>query len=451
MNIVHIFCDELRQDALECYGNPAGTMHTPNIDFLAKNGSLFENCFCNSPVCVPSRVSILTGLYPEDTNVYHNEAALASYELRHPLMTFPEVLCKNGYHTANFGKTHLPQQMHPFEWDDPTGSDMRLGLTQEEINDMDLLSPAGKRVLAIAGLYPEKTYMPEELTTKALEWMGKQTNPYYVRISYLQPHTPVILKRGYEKIYEGYPFSGKLEDISELSKFEQAFAGVLGGKDLSEEERIRAKVYYYGMVCWVDDQVGRIIDFLQKDMENTIIIFNADHGALRGECQCLSKQIFNRACQAVPLIICDPRRPGGERISKLCSNIDIARTIFGLLGIETPESFKGVDLLKEEEETVYATIGFGEPDSYALSMMKMGRAENGEGWPRRGCIREGCYRLDMTIKQNGRFVDENQEDVFFVDTSVCPEENRNMFGQVRYQDIITQLRDKLRNHCRKIS
>ena len=107
-NIVYFFCDELRQDALGCYGNPAGPMRTPNIDAIARRGYLFENCFCNSPVCVPSRTSLMTGLYPEDTGVYNNEAAVSTFTLPAPVITFPEVLRKAGYHTANFGKTHLP-------------------------------------------------------------------------------------------------------------------------------------------------------------------------------------------------------------------------------------------------------------------------------------------------------------------------------------------------------
>ena len=148
-NVVYIFCDELRQDALGCYGNPAGPMKTPNIDSIARRGILFENCFCNSPVCVPSRASLLTGLYPEDTAVYHNEAAFPTFELPRAVTTFPEVLAQAGYRTANFGKTHLPAQMRPFQLDDQDGSKMNMGLTAEEYGAM----PAGileqrKRVAA---------------------------------------------------------------------------------------------------------------------------------------------------------------------------------------------------------------------------------------------------------------------------------------------------------------
>ena len=448
MNIIHIFCDELRQDALECCGNPVGHMYTPNIDSIAEKGYLFDNCFCNSPVCVPSRTSMLTGLYPEDTGVYHNEGALSPFVMPRQVDTYPEVLCRAGYRTASFGKTHIPRQMHPFEVEDPAGGEMNLGLTPGEMNAIDKLSPGGNSFLCIAGLYPEKNYGPEQVTANALEWMTKQSEPYYVRFSYLQPHTPVIVKRGYESVYEGYPFSGALPDISGLSRFEQEFASILRAKDLKEEELVRSKVYYYGMVHWVDDQVGQILAFLRDRGEDAIIIINSDHGALRGECQGLSKQIFHRSAHAVPLIIYDPRRPGGKRISQLCSNIDLARTLFGMLGIEAPAQFKGVDLFTNTApETVYATIGFGEVDSFALPMIRLGRFENDGGWPRRACIRQGTYRLDMTIRQDGRYVGEDQEDIFFVDTAICQDEDRNMANEPLLREVVAPLRRELRNHC----
>ena len=452
-NVVYIFCDELRQDALGCYGNPAGPMKTPNIDSIARRGVLFENCFCNSPVCVPSRASLLTGLYPEDTAVYHNEAAFPTFELPRAVTTFPEVLAQAGYRTANFGKTHLPAQMHPFQLDDQDGSKMNMGLTAEESQTLETVNPASALKFNLASQYPEgKDYYPEHVTRNALSWISQQTEPFFVRVSYLQPHNPIILKRGYEKLYAEYPFSRELPDISQLSEFEKSFAAVCGMESLTSEELHRIKAYYYGLAAWVDDQVGEILRCLKERglLENTILIVNADHGALRGESRGLGKHLFQRASQAVPLIIADPDMgPGqqGARVKNICSNIDLARTLLGLLGVPVPAQFKGCDLFSGQyPQEVFATIGFGEADSYAFPLVRAGRLPGDRGWPRRACIRTQRYRLDISSRIDAVYTNEENEDLFFVDTQVCPEEDRNMADCPEYAQIVSQLRGRLREH-----
>jgi arylsulfatase A-like enzyme len=110
-DIIWIYCDELRTDALGCYGNTRIDPHTPNLDRLAQSGVRFTNNFCNAPVCVASRCSTLSGLYPEDTGVYNNEGAWPNFRLPRRLNTFPHVFAQNGYTTASFGKTHVPPEM----------------------------------------------------------------------------------------------------------------------------------------------------------------------------------------------------------------------------------------------------------------------------------------------------------------------------------------------------
>ena len=350
-NVVYLFCDELRQDALGCYGNSAVPVRTPNIDSIAAQGVLFENCFCNSPVCVPSRTSLLTGLYPEDTGVYHNEASLPNFSLSRDVTTFPQVLAQAGYHTANFGKTHLPRPMKPFQVDVRDGSDMSLGLTREESRALPQINSNPALRFNLASVYPEgKEYGPETVTRNAVSWIQAQHEPFFVRVSYTQPHNPIILKRGYELLYADQPFPDALPDISQLSDFERAFAAVVTLDTLSPEQLRMIQAYYYGLVRWVDDQVGEILECLrQKDLlKDTILIINADHGALRGECRGVGKHIFHRASQGVPLIIADPDMSDaqkGSRVKQICSNIDLARTIFGLLDILAPAQFKGCDLL----------------------------------------------------------------------------------------------------------
>lgn len=451
-NILMIFCDELRQDALGCYGNPAGPMRTPHIDSLADRGTLFENCFCNSPVCVPSRASLMTGLYPEDTAVYNNEAAFPSFRLDQVPICFPEVLAENGWRTASFGKTHLPPELEPFEVNVGAGGEMTLGLSRQEVQAIPRISPRGKFSFNAASLYPEgKDYYPETVTRNALEWMAQQEGPFFARVSYVQPHSPIIVKRGYEKIYDDLPFSGKLPDVSGLSEFERGFGEIIDLNTLSEEEIVQIKRYYYGMVAWIDDEVGKILAFLKDHGldEKTIVILSADHGALRGECRGLGKHVFNRASHAVPLIISVPGEEGGIRRTELCSNIDLPRTIFGLLDVEPPEQFKGTDLFASAaEQTVFSTIGYGESFSHAFPNRRLGSAPGKQGWPRRSCIRRGSYRLDLNTRLDGAPVrTPEEEDLFFVDCSICPAEGQNMAADPAYAEIVAELRAALLAHA----
>ena len=449
-NIVHIFCDELRPDALGCYGNPFFRPDTPNIDMIAEHGTLFEDCMCNSPVCVPSRASILTALYPEETGIYDNEAAYPQFHTPGKFMTFPEVLAENGYLTASFGKTHIPQDMKPFWFENQEGSDMTLGLTREQIRSLEKVSPKNFGFNA-ASLYPEDLpYQPEKVTENALEWMKEHENdPYYIRISILQPHTPIILKRGYEKVYEDAALTGDLPDTSHLSEFEKAFAKAVGIESITPENRRKMKIYYYGLVKWIDDEVGKVLAYLKDSglLEKTILAVGADHGALRGECRGLGKHIFHKASQAVPLIISDGWQAEGKRVSGLCSNIDFARTILETADVPVPDQFHGVNLLKDElPGEVYSTKGFGDVNCYAFPNRMLGTLSETEFWPRRTCIRTGNYRLDMNIRINGRYCTPEQEDIFFTDCSLYPDEDMNLADREEYQEVIRELREKVLAH-----
>lgn len=453
-NIVYILSDEMRQDALGCYGNPFGKMKTPHIDSIAEMGTLFENCYCNSPICVPSRVSLLTGLYPEDTAAYDNEAAAPDFRLPVNVTTFPEVLAQAGYRTANFGKTHVTPDLHPFQLDEQKGSEMHMGLSRKEIQVLPRVKPRQGISMNLASLYPEEKpdYYPEVITRNAISWLKEQqaSQPFFLRVSYTQPHSPIILKRGYETLYEDYPFDTALPDISQLSEFEKALAYAVHMDTLTPEEIHKAKVHYYGLAAWVDDQVGEILRCLRKQnlLETTIVIFGADHGALRGECRCLGKHIYNRASQAVPLIIADPdQMQKGKRIKHICSNIDLARTLLTLVGVPVPAQFKGCNLFAGKyPDAVYATKGFGESDSCAFPNRQLGRLPDGRGWPRRACIRTERYRLDLNIRIDGTYTTEAEEDLYFVDTQVCPDEDRNMASLPEYTQIVADLRRQLKAH-----
>ena len=442
LNYVYIFCDELRTDVLSCYNE--NTIDTPNIDRIAKNGLLFDQCYCNSPVCVPSRFSILTSQYPEKTGVYHNEAAYPTFHLKKEWETFPEVFAKHGYSTASFGKTHIPNKKNAvFQYNDESGGEMNLGISGEKLTNV--LRPEGSFKTILAADYPPKQkYYPEVVTENALNWIGKQDQPFFARISYLQPHTPIIVKKEFVDKLVDVEFSGEITDY-ETSLFEKCFKDICDIKNMKSEDAKKMRKYYKALVLWLDQEVGKILSYLEsKDLiDNTVIVFNADHGASRGENGALAKQTFAPQSHKVPLIIsCNGKILPGIK-HDICEGIDIGPTLLLLSNIEVPCEFQGIDLLREKKEFSYSTCGYGEVNSFAFPNKRQGKYLNGQGWPRRACIRTNRYRLDMNVKRDGKFI---KDDVFFCDIQKYPLEDINLVNNDEYQDIIKQLYDKLCRH-----
>lgn len=458
-NIIYIYCDELRTDALGSYGNEYAEIKTPNIDRIAKMGVKFENCFCNSPVCVPSRVCNLTGLYPEDIGVYHNEAALQKFHLDRKYDTLPEVFTRNGYSTANFGKVHLPQDLFRdnkgntiFNYSNAKGSKM-MHIKRSELKIM--IAPqgfkTGRRMSIIGGRFSgDKHYPPEKVTNNTLEWLKKETGPYFVRVSYLQPHTPVLTPPPYDTLYNGENFPKIIEYKGELSEFERSFAQVVNAAGMTNKEIYLAHVYYYGLVAWIDAQIGKIFEFLESSgqFENTIIVFSADHGVSLGENGCYAKQIYAPQVHRVPLLIAGPNiKSKGEIREDICESLDLPKTLFNLAGIETPEQFKGRDLFSSNPpEAVYSTIGFGFSSSFTFPMRLHGNYLNGNGWPRRACIRTNEFRLDKTVRMNGKTIQKEKEDLFLVNWKDDPKENNNLAKDPNWKDILEKLSTMLDEH-----
>jgi choline-sulfatase len=448
-NFIWIYCDELRADALGCYGNRYAELETPHIDSIADSGIRFENCFCNSPVCVPSRTSLLSGLYPEDTGVYHNEGFWSQFRLDTLPRLIPEVFADHGYMTANFGKVHIPHQLQPWKHSEPgrIGS----GFAPKRDQALSAFHPPGIPV-SIGGRYPANVpYPPEKNTDNALEWLAQAEEPYFARISYLQPHTPVFPPPPCDTLYLDAAFPERFEENVNGSLFERHFADVVRGKELSGEEVFLAQVYYYGLVAWLDAQVGRVLDFLRAagKLENTVLMFGADHGASLGEGGGrYEKHTYAPEVHRVPLLISWPGTiPSNQVRTDISECLDCGRTLFSLAGIKAPDQFKGRDLLSTAApEAVYATIGFGFPDSRIFPNLGVGEYVDGHGWPRRSCIRTAHYRLDKNVRLNGQPTDRSQEDIFLADVTTDPDEQNNLASDPRYEEIVNKLSGMLDQH-----
>ena len=449
-NIIWIYCDELRTDALSCYGNPHTDVQTPHIDSLAETGIRFDNCFCNSPVCVASRASILTALYPEDTGIYHNEAVWPNYQFDQTPLTWPGVLAEQGYDSANFGKVHVPSTLQPWQYSETVGSGMREFFNDIDPATLEIIRTPGMPTM-VGGRYPgDRPYPANKVTDNALAWLSQQDGPYLARLSYLQPHTPVFPPPPYDTLYQTVPFPDAVTDNSRLSQFEQAFGSVVRADEMPAEDMVRAKAAYYGLVGWIDEQVGRVLAYLRQtgQLEKTIIIFESDHGASHGEGGRYQKQTFAPESQRVPRLLSWPGTiPGGQVRADISKSLDLARTLFALCGLDAPNQFKGRDLLNDPPpEAVYSTIGYGFGSSRAFPNLGVGEVSPGHGWPRRSCIRTQRYRLDKTIRVNGQPVSDADADLFLADMQADPQEGINLAADPTLSEIVTDLSARIDAH-----
>ncbi len=456
-DIVWIYCDELRTDALGCYGNPHLKPHTPNIDRLAAGGVRFINNFCNSPVCVSSRCCVLSGLYPEDTGVYNNEGAWNNFRLPRRVLTFPRVFADNGYATANFDKIHVARGMYPgecpendiFQFHDGTGGDMNFWQHLGKQAVQMIRPPSGGMN---GGIYPEGApYPPDSVTENALRWIDETDTPFMVRISILQPHTPVLPPAKYVKLLEGQDPGLPSCSLERLSAFERRVAAIHALDRMPPEELRAARLHYYALVSWIDDQIGRVLDYLENNgrLESTIIVFGSDHGNPIGDTGAFEKHTFTPSVHRVPLLI---SRPGsiasGQERNDICDSLDIGKTLFAMAGINAPNQFRGRNLFSDPSpDAIYSTIGFGQIGSKMGPNGGRGEWYGGKGWPRRSCIRTGRYRLDKNILIDGRKPDTEDEDLFMADVVSDPAEMTNLAGDPQYSGLIHELSVALERHA----
>ena len=456
-NIVWIYCDELRTDALNCYGNPQLQVHTPNLDRLASTGVRFTNNFCNSPVCVSSRCCTLTGLYPENTGVYNNEGAWKNFQLPTRPLTFPRVFAQQGYATANFGKIHVARGMYPgegpgddiFQHHDGTGGNMAIWQHLGEQAVQMVRSPNGGMN---GGVYPDNApYPPDSVTENALRWIDKTDVPFFVRISLLQPHTPVLPPAKWVKLLDGQDPGLPSFAFEGLSAFEQRVAAIHGIEGMRPEDLRSARLHYYALVSWIDAQVGRVLNYLEKrgSAERTLIVFGADHGTPLGDTGAFEKHTFTPSVHRVPLLVTWPGTLAARQVrDDICDSLDIARTFFAAARIDAPNQFKGRNLFADPPpEAIYSTIGFGQPDSKMGPNGGRGKWVDGRGWPRRSCIRTSRYRLDKNMLLDGRKPEPKDVDIFLADVVSDPEEMTNLAADPQLTDVVQKLSHALDTHA----
>lgn len=361
-NVLLIMCDQLPVHALGCYGHPF--IRTPHIDRLARDGARFLNAFAQNPVCCPSRASQLSALYPSNHGVGDN---MANLEAAHPYARFlVDDFADAGYVTAHVGKWHCARNPHHTRWDEfhfleesipawPQNALRRFDLGPNAVFYGDLLH---------AGTHPcsAENTGPARITDRALDFLDRFAyHPFFLRVSYLAPHSPVLAPRPYDTMYDpaDVTLPPPLDDPAELDRRPAAVrdyaarchraraASAPAGK--SEDALRRHIACSLGLISHVDDQIGRLLDRLRDlDLErNTLVIFTADHGAFWGELGLVEKSCVTmyRSLLQVPLLMRLPGRiPAGREIRGFAEVVDTLPTALDLAGVSLQHQVNGRSL-----------------------------------------------------------------------------------------------------------
>ena len=447
-NILWIQCDEIRADALSCYhDNPWGRPDTPSVQRVADRGIVFANAFCPSPVCMPSRGCELTSQHATTLGVYHNVTKRLRETLHPDLswLTWPRVLRDHGYRAVNVGKSHVVG----YEvWDESVGCRQYPNpreLVEEQREELGLAVVPGIELI-VGGTYPgdTETWMTRDLTRMALGKLDELMaggQPWLLRVSYVMPHTPVLAPPPFDALHPESAFGmdpardGAHEGTS---AYERWVAETQRSGEMSPHEVARARATYFGLVAALDREFAQL---LARVPDDTVVLITGDHGTMLGEQGLWQKQVFHRKVHQIPFVLAAPGLRPGRRMENV-DLLDVGPTVLGLCSIDAPEDFVGRDLLagKPRGRDVFSAFGYGDEGGYLYEALF-----RGPHCPRRLCIRSGPYRLDLSIRRDGRPLEADGQDLFFCDTRTDPAERRNAAADPAHAATVRDLRARLLN------
>jgi arylsulfatase A-like enzyme len=431
-NILLILTDQQRWDSLGCYG--ADWVDTPNLDRLAREGVIFDNCYVNNTVCTPSRASIWTGKELPGHGVYRLYDELPREEVH-----FTRRLQEAGYRTALYGKLHTSgrlfeaHQRHPtdgfdeYEWgleasihlDSPFNGYSRW-LQEKHPEFFRELSDRGRDVLH----HPREVHFTHWAAERTIDFIRRVAGgepdsgqaPFFCCMSVFDPHNP----------YEDYPQEmlrhvrrkGMPERLADLRRDrpegierERAHSYLGNFASFSEDEIAAMRLGYYASVALIDLEVGRVLDSLAEAgvEENTLVLFASDHGDMIGDHDLLVKGgFFYEGGVKVPLLMRWPRQvEGGTRVSAVVQPHDIAATVIEAAGLMTPEVSQ--EMPTSRNLLPLATGDVGSVRSYAVCAYRnSGICDSKRPWEppiEATMVTDGQFKLSLYHGDGGELYD----------------------------------------------
>lgn len=359
-NMVIIMSDEHSPKALGCYGHEF--VETPNIDALAARGTRFASAYCASPVCIPARASFAVGKYIHQVGYWDNADA---YDGEIP--SWHHLLRDEGHEVVSIGKLHFKDYggdhgfseeivpMHILE-----GKGDLMGLVR---SDLPVRKGAYKMAEMAGPGESQYTFYDRDIVSRAQIWLRdavarQDDKPWVLFISFVSPHFPLTAPP--EHFYKYYNRDLPLPKLYDKAMrpdhpFQNDYRRSFNYDDYFNLEKVkRAQAGYYGLVSFLDENIGKVMDTLEElnILDDTRIMYTSDHGDNLGARGMWGKSMLYEEAAGVPLIIAGPDVPQGKVVTTPVSHVDAFPFIADSMGYAMPEgqgAYPGVSLFDVAE------------------------------------------------------------------------------------------------------
>ncbi|MCA1809781.1 MAG: sulfatase-like hydrolase/transferase [Kiritimatiellia bacterium] len=423
-NIIIIMSDQHTPGALGCHGNPV--MSTPHIDRMSAEGVQFDNAYCNNPVCVPSRMSMLTGLTSSQNNVWCNSDCLSPHYASWPLL-----MRLGGYETVISGRSHMlwGDRRHGFTRrlcgdTNPTIAWVKPGRTK--MGDSRNMPQGVPNNIGAREITPHFRH-DEQAAQHAEDYItaAPDDTPFTLFVGFYQPHAPFLTTPAYYDLYRDEDIAARIR--RQPGETIPLYQPMTPAEELTESQRITVQRAYYGMVSHIDHLVGRIIAAAERRslLDNTIIIYTSDHGEMLGKHNLWHKMVFYEDAVRVPLIVYAPALlRGGRTLPHNVSLLDLCPTLLDLAGRQTDLPLTGRSLLPLLRDDA------GAPWDNAIMAETIGIQR---GYPGR-----------MLKRDNLKLLLYHEQPPVLFDLEADPDETRNCADAPAYRDKLQSMLTEIR-------
>lgn len=430
-NLLIIYTDEHNFRTLGCYRDQLSreqalmwgeaVVETPNLDRIARQGAICTNFYATTPVCSPSGATLVSGLYPQNHDVVTN-----NIPLRSGTETFATVLRDAGYVTGFAGKWHVGGPPKP-GWApkvDGGFENKKYMFNRGHYKKIFEKSDGTPYVTDYKPVGDEKSFTTDYLTDRAIEFIDEHRNDRFCyMLSFPDPHGPDKVREPYDSMYEDQTYE-KPRTFDKPESATPAWApNAQQWQDMAD---------YYGMVKCIDDNVGRVLEALEQRrlLEETIVVFTADHGDLRGEHGRQNKGSAYEASAKVPFLIYDSGRiDPGTVVERALGCVDFKPTTLSLIGVAGEQQDDGRDfsaLLTEPAAT------------HRWDDIAFLRGTGGGG--------RGSWLAAVTPRY--KLVVSAVDEPWLFDLEQDPDELVNVFGKADYQQVSRELSKRLLEYAR---